>query len=101
MDEIDALFKQFPVDADFDAGMGKLMDMMRDRFVRLLRLERFQDILHGAMGLNEECLDHAFCVVINEVGISKKMFNKCLYQELKFVNDALRFPFIKQWVNYF
>ena len=68
-------------------------------FVRLLKMDHFRDVLHGAMGLNEGTLDNAFCVVIKEAGISKKMFNKCLYRELQFINDSLKFPFIKQWVT--
>ena len=100
LDEVDVLFAQFPHDHDFDEGIAKLIDVMRDRFVRLLKKDRFKELLHGILGIDPQQVDLAMCAIIKEGGLSYKFWDKCPYEELKFVNDAVKFDFIKQHVRF-
>ena len=101
MDEVDVLFAQFPHDADFDEGYAKIIDMMRDRFVRLLRLDRFKDILHGVIGVRPIDVDRAMCAIIKEGNLSYRFWDKCVWAELEFLNDRLKWDFIKKHVSSF
>ena len=98
LDEVDQLFAQFPHDADFDEGTAKLIDVMRDRFVRLLKRDRFKELLHGILGIDPTKVDLAMCSIIKEGGLSYRFWDKCAYEELKFVNDAVKFKFVQKHV---
>ena len=99
MNEVDQLFAQFPDDPDFDAGCAKLMDMMRSRFVRLLQQDRFSEVLRGAIGLSPDDIDKAMCTILKESSLSYRFWDACVWKELKFVNDRLKWEFVKKHVT--
>ena len=101
MTEVDQLFAQFPEDSDFDEGCAKLIDMMRERFVRLLKQDRFSKVLCGTIGISPDDVDNAMCTILKESSLSYRFWDSCVWKELHFVNERLKWEFIKKHVIFF